>query len=212
MDRNKHNLRNTNQKNVIQERLRQEDERDFIYKIYPAFLKAFNFITNPKETYEEIKKSSNVKDFLLNYWLFIAAVPSITFFISALFTGSDIFIGFWSCIINYVILVISLFIGGHVIKFFTSKFAGSIELNTAIQYYGYCATPGILAGILNLFPNFLFRLLNFGAACYGFYLFYIAIPWMTGIAKNKSLPFAASVIGSCIGLMFVFMIIFAFIT
>ncbi len=160
-------------------------------------------ITNPKEFWPTQKEdATNAKDFYRNYFAILAAVPAICGFIGMTFVGysapiiGSVKLPFFSTLISQIIFyglsLGMLYVGAVVLEKLAPKFAGTISRIDGIKLLGYSMTPGLLAGVLSIYPSVLLLMLSIAAAAYGLYIFFEGIPVMTTVPKDRQVGYYAT--------------------
>ena len=88
-------------------------------------------------------------------------------------------------IIQYVLSIIGVIVFGFVLNMLAPSFSSRQDQIQATKLVAYAATPGLLAGILNILPQL--SILAFIAGLYGLYILYLGIPVLMETPEDKRL-------------------------
>jgi hypothetical protein len=160
-------------------------------------------ILKPRETWKTISEEETTVSTLLKEYLFIlAAIPSIASFLGYWIIGIYIpFVGRYHfsfgeslliAILNYVLIIASVWIISKVIKLLAPKFSSVQDDVSGFKLAAYSYTPLLVAGILYLIPR-LGILVLFGGI-YGLYLLYLGLPIVMQTPKEKTLAYTVTII------------------
>ena len=181
---------------------------DFIRKFLPAFEDAIKFLSNPRSTWEEVKKSDLlIRDFYLNYFVYIAAIPAIFGFFGTLIASKSFTAALWNNLLIFLMSLAWIYLMALIIEKIALRLEGKINHSHAVQYMGYTATPSLIAGVTNLVPSAWLSWIPILASFYGLYLFYQAIGWMTAVAEHDKPKFMAYTLLSALLVGMVFALI-----
>ncbi len=88
-------------------------------------------------------------------------------------------------IMQYVLSIIGVIVFGFVLNMLAPSFSSKQDQIQATKLVAYAATPGLLAGIFNIFPPL--SILAFLAGLYGLYILYLGIPVLMETPEDKKL-------------------------
>ncbi len=159
--------------------------------------KVIRLITNPGDFFAEVREEpTTLKEMILNYAVFLAAIPAIANFIGYGLIGRS-FMGYtvrypMQYAIPYAIVwfvaSIALLVG---VSFIASKladsFGGSVSVDQAGKAVIYSYTPGWVAGVFFIFLPL--APLAFLGGLYGLYLLYMATDKLLDIPKEKQVGY-----------------------
>lgn len=146
---------------------------------------------------EQIGKMDTIK----NYVAILALIPAIATFIGSAFVGRTYGYGFYSvtyktpipealvlAIVGYIFAIVGVYVLGYAINFLAPNFASKQNENQAMKLAAFAATPGFIAGILNILPSLsaigsLIGLIGF------LYIFYNGLPVLMETPKDKTLVY-----------------------
>ncbi len=156
--------------------------------------RAKNVVLSPKSTLEAAKaETPSIQDLII--YVAIVAIPTlIGIIIGYGVVGIGTF-GFhfrvplqWAVtwgIMQYVLSIIGVVVFGFVVNMLAPSFKSKQDQIQATKLVAYAATPGLLAGILNIFPPL--SILAFLAGLYGLYILYLGIPVLMETPEDKKL-------------------------
>jgi hypothetical protein len=96
-------------------------------------------------------------------------------------------------IVQVILSVLRLFVAAFVLQKVAPLFGGSSSFNSAFSLVAHSSVPGLLAGVVLIFP-LLAVPLAFILAVFGLYLFYTGIPTMIQIPTEKRVGFIVTAI------------------
>ena len=164
---------------------------------------------NPDNEWKAIRseKNSAIQVFM-SHVPFLALVPTVSAYIGVTQVGWTVGSGdavkltatsaATLCGLAYVALIAAVFILGEFIHWM-SKTYGVADNAEQRRYESmalavYVATPVLLAGVANLYPQLWVVVAAMGlAACYAVYLVYEGIPILMDISKERAFMYASSV-------------------
>ena len=88
-------------------------------------------------------------------------------------------------VMQYVLSIIGVIVFGYVVNMLAPSFSSKPDQIQATKLVAYAATPGLLAGILYVYPPL--AILAFLAGLYGLYILYLGIPVLMETPADKRL-------------------------
>ncbi len=158
-----------------------------------------SILLNPKETWETIKSEEATQmSIIKNYLLILAAIPPVASFIGQVIVGTTIplvghyripfFTGLIWAILQYVLLIVGVYISAVVVNVLAPKFGGTKNDISAFKLVAYTYTAPLVAGILNIVPTL--AVIAFLLSLYGIYVFYLGLPVMMENPNEKTTSYA----------------------
>ena len=155
--------------------------------------RAKNVVLSPQATLEAAKAEQPSMQDLITY-VAIVAVPTLIGIIigyGVVGIGGAFAYHFrvpiqWAVtwgIMQYVLSIIGVIVFGYVVNMLAPSFSSRQDQIQATKLVAYAATPGLLAGILNIFPPL--SILAFVAGLYGLYILYLGIPVLMETPEDK---------------------------
>lgn len=155
-------------------------------------------ILKPRETWETVvNESTEVIDLFKEYLLIAAAVPAVASLIGRWIVGIRIpFVGVYrltffealsSAIVEYLLIVGSVWAAGKVIHYLADKFDSNEDENRAYKLIVFSYLPYLAAGVLYLIPSLGTLVVLVGLYC--LYIFYVGLPIVMETPKDKVLAF-----------------------
>nr|WP_320118234.1 Yip1 family protein [uncultured Marinifilum sp.] len=148
-------------------------------------------IINPKSAWLKISNEEiQLKDFLTNYVLPLALIPTIASFIGYGLIGMGSYFkvtsfswGLHQAILAFLGAFLGVIISAFCIHKLASKFHTYVSLANAIKLVGYAYTPTCLAGVFYMVPSL--SILGLLAGIYSLYILYLGFVPMTNVAEDK---------------------------
>lgn len=158
-------------------------------------VRAKNVVLSPQATLEAAKAERPSMQDLIMY-VAIVAVPMLIGIIiryGVVGMGGAFWAPFrlpiqWAVtwgIVQYVLSIIGVIVFGYVVNMLAPSFSSKQDQIQATKLVAYAATPGLLAGILNIYPPL--SILVFLAGLYGLYILYLGIPVLMETPEDKRL-------------------------
>ena len=155
--------------------------------------RAKNVVLSPQATLEAAKAEHPSMQDLITY-VAIVAIPTLIGIIigyGVVGIGGAFMVSFrvpiqWAVtwgIMQYVLSIIGVIVFGYVVNMLAPSFSSRQDQIQATKLVAYAATPGLLAGILNIFPPL--SILAFIAGLYGLYILYLGIPVLMETPEDK---------------------------
>ncbi len=141
---------------------------------------------------------TDTKSLFTNYAIPMSAIPAVAGFIGAmLFTSMlpvripmvPLLIG---SVVSYILGLVMLFALGKIIEALAPKFDGASDEVSAMKLAIYAATPAWVAGILAIIP--VLGIIALLGALYSLYVFYLGVPTIVRVPKEKAVIFTVVVI------------------
>ncbi len=162
-----------------------------------------DILVQPKSEWKVIAKERETQVGLFkSYVLPMAALGPLASIIGLTVVGAslpmgNLRIGFLpalgSAITSFVMAVAGVYILALLIDALATTFASTKNPVNALKVAVYSATPGWLAGLLQLFPGAL-TMVAFLISLYGVYLLYLGLQALMGTPKERALAYAAVVL------------------
>lgn len=156
--------------------------------------RAKNVVLSPQSTLEAAKAERPSMQDLITYVAIVAVPTLIGIIIGYGVVGIGTF-GFhyqvpfqWAVtwgIMQYVLSIIGVIVFGFVLNLLAPSFSSTQDQTQSTKLVAYASTPGLLAGILNIFPPL--SILAFLAGLYGLYILYLGIPVLMDTPEDKRL-------------------------
>ncbi len=165
---------------------------------------------NPDNEWKAIRNEKNsFIQVYMSHIPFLALVPAVSAYIGVTQVGWTIAGGepikltassaATLCGLSYVALLAAVFILGQFINWMSKTYGVSGDADQrryeSMALAVYVATPVLLAGVANLYPQLWVVVGAMGlAACYATYLLYEGIPILMNISNDRAFMYASSVI------------------
>lgn len=160
-----------------------------------------------KDTWAVIKnEEATVSGIFKGYLLILAAVPALANFLGRMIIGypvpfsKSIRLSFGeslvTAIIEYVVLIVGIWIVSKIISFFAPKFSATQDDVKSFKLAVYSYSPYLAAGILYIIPSL--SVLVGLVGIYSLVVLYFGLPIVLDVPKNKVLPFFVVIIVSMI--------------
>jgi hypothetical protein len=156
--------------------------------------RAKSVVLSPQSTLEAAKAEQPSMQDLITYVAIVAVPTLIGIIIGYGVVGIGTF-GFqykvpfqWAMtwgIMQYVLSIIGVIVFGFVLNLLAPNFSSKQDQTQSTKLVAYASTPGLLAGILNIFPPL--SILAFLAGLYGLYILYLGIPVLMDTPEDKRL-------------------------
>jgi hypothetical protein len=174
-----------------------------------ALVKAI--LVDPMAAWAQIEKDVGDPALLLRrYVAALALIPPLAGFAGATLIGvvtpsgaiarASLFNGAAGAIFGYVMSCATVLVLGLIINLSAPLFGGRRNFNNAFKLAVYSFTPIWMAGIFLVLPGLHFLVL---VGCYGAYLLWLGLPWLTKTPEDQSANFAAVIIASALGLLYI---------
>jgi hypothetical protein len=162
-----------------------------------------NIILKPSQEWDVIAgETTPTPDLIKNYALPLVAIGVIAGFIGSTLIGSFRFAtGLAVAIAAGVMALVGVYVLGLIINALAPKFGGEKNSAQALKLAVYSATPGWIAGVLNILPAL--GVLASLAGLYGLYLLYLGLPRLMKNPADKSVPYTVVVVLCAIGIAIV---------
>lgn len=166
----------------------------------------FNLLYNPEATWQEIaEKEASVTQIYVNMVLVMAAIPPVSAFIGAVYSGWRIGAGevvkltFHSglqlSVGAYIAILIGLYLLARLIKWMAGTYGANPALNKCFALGAYSCMPLFLASIVSVYPLlWLDLLITLVAMAFGIRLLYTGTSILMGISKERGFMFATSIL------------------
>jgi hypothetical protein len=172
-----------------------------------------NIVLTPKTEWPVIEaEPTTISQLYKGYVIPLAAFSALMAFVRMSVIGISSFrvpvlSGLTFALVNFVFLLLALYVVGWIIDMLAPTFAGQRDRRQAFKTAAYAFTPAAIASVFGLIGFGLGRLLQFAAAIYGIYLFYLGLPVLMRSPREKAPGYTAAVIVCVILLFIVFGII-----
>ena len=162
-----------------------------------------NIIVKPSQEWDVIAgETTSTPDLIKNYALPLVAIGVIAGFIGTTLIGSFRFAtGLAVAIASGVMALVGVYVLGLIINALAPKFGGEKNSAQALKLAVYSATPGWVAGVLNILPAL--GVLASLAGLYGLYLLYLGLPRLMKNPADKSVPYTVVVVVCAVGIAIV---------
>ncbi len=171
-------------------------------------------IVSPKETWQQIKSEpDSIKEIYIKYLIPLSALGAICGFIGRVFFGIQVplagvqrtpfFSGLIGMIVSFALGLAMVYLIAMVLDFLSASFGGRKSLVHAVKLVTYSMTPGLLAGILNIFPHSLILMLGGLFSLYGLYIFYHGVEPMMEVPAEKKIGYIIVSFIVAIGVSFI---------
>jgi len=162
-----------------------------------------NIIVKPSQEWDVIAgETTSTPDLIKNYALPLVAIGVIAGFIGSTLIGSFRFAtGLAVAIAAGVMALVGVYVLGLIINALAPKFGGEKNSAQALKLAVYSATPGWVAGVLNILPAL--GVLASLAGLYGLYLLYLGLPRLMKNPADKSVPYTVVVVVCAVGIAIV---------
>jgi hypothetical protein len=159
-------------------------------------------VLNPKKEWQTIAgETSTIADLYKNYVVILAAIGPVASIIGMSIIGISLpFAGSYrvpmgsslaSAIVQYVLILVGVYILALVINALAPTFSGEKNINQAFRVAVYSYTPGWLAGIFMVIPALgILGILGL----YGLYILYLGLPLLMKAPQEKSMGYLVAVI------------------
>lgn len=157
--------------------------------------RAKNVVLSPQATLEAAKAERPSMQDLIMYVAIVAVPTLIGIIIGYGFVGigGAVLMPFkvpiqWAVtwgVMQYVLSIIGVIVFGYVVNMLAPSFSSKQDQIQATKLVAYAATPGLLAGILYIYPPL--SILAFLAGLYGLYILYLGIPVLMETPEDKRL-------------------------
>jgi len=157
-----------------------------------------NILTKPNEEWPVIaEETADVSSLYRGYIIPLAAIPAVCGFIGMTIVGmsvpffgtfrSPFFSGLTSMIVQYVLLLVGVYVAAIIIEQLAPTFQSSGGVVQALKMVAYASTPGWVAGVLGLIPAL--KVLTILGGLFGIYLFFLGLPRVMKTPPDKVLPY-----------------------
>lgn len=174
-----------------------------------------NILFSPKTEWEKIKtETTNTAQVFTGYAIPLALIPPVFGLLGLALIGQRYGFGpisgvfripftyaiVWA-VVYYILSLVSLFVQGIIINALAPAFGSKPSSINALKVAVYSATPGLLAGVLQIIPAL--GILVFLCSLYGLYLLYLGLPIMMETPQEKLIGYFVVIIIVMIVLYFV---------
>ncbi|MBU0686925.1 MAG: YIP1 family protein [Candidatus Margulisbacteria bacterium] len=164
--------------------------------------RAKEIILKPMATWPIIKnEETSITLLFTNYAAILAAIPSLAMIIGYSIIGMQVPMAgtfrmplqdsLLAAVLNYVLSLVGVYIGGYVINYLAPHFESKSNLSNAMKLVVYAATPVWLAGVFSVIPSLSILAI---IGLYGVYLLYIGLPILMETPAEKTLPYIVAAI------------------
>ncbi len=160
--------------------------------------RVINLITKTKEEWDKIQgESLTIKDLYLRYAVILYALPSAAVLVGMIIAGAPIGMSLAMAIALYILTLVVVFLIGLLIDVIGPQFGAARDMVSSQKLAVYSLSPYAVLGILFILPmrgffygGGLFYLVMI-ISLYSFYLMYVGVLKLKGIAPDKVIPFIA---------------------
>lgn len=173
--------------------------------------KAKLILTHPKNAWLSIMEEPGDVKNVINYLVVISIVPVLALMLGygvIGFPGASGWVkiplisAFFIVVVFYFLSALAIALTALMISFCCNYFQIEGKMETYIKLAGYSATAPLLANIFYLFPPLKFlKILGF----FGCVAFFVGLPLLLKIPKDKELQFVVTVLVSAIVISIIFM-------
>jgi hypothetical protein len=156
-----------------------------------------NILIDPQNEWRVIDGEADPPiEVLKNYVAIVGAIPAVCGFIGASIIGvagyrTGFFVGAFAALFHYVLTLVGVYFMAFVIDALAPTFGGRKDFNSAFKLAAYGPTASWIAGVFSLIPA-LSVLTILGL--YSLYLFYLGIPVVMRVPKDRTIPYAVAVV------------------
>ena len=118
---------------------------------------------------------------LIGYWISVKPIFRLSL-------GRSLF----HALLGYGLTIGSVWLVGKIIVYLAPRFSFETDETKAMKVAVYSSVPYLAAGVLNLFPAL--SSIQFIAGIYTLYVFYLGLPIVVEVPKEKQLSFIVSVL------------------
>lgn len=165
-------------------------------KINALMKRAQNILKTPQTEWDKIAvETPTLKDLLLNYVAYFAAIPAVCTFVGLVLFGygfnlrPTILAAFSHMVLTYVMAFVGIAVSGFLTDFFAPHFNGRSDRVSAFKLVTYSMTAAWLAAAFNILPPMLRVLSILGV--YSVYLFYLGAPKLMKVPADKTVAYTA---------------------
>jgi hypothetical protein len=160
-------------------------------------------LKNPKDCWPRLRSDPrDIPQLYSTYLIPLVGVSAICQFIGQSMVGVPVpLVGtirvpvisaFISCAMTAAIQLAVVYFGAWLMEQLAPKFNGSAPLEASFKLLAFSMTPGLVAGVLGIYPPLMMLGLFFGL--YSLYLLWVGLPAMIDIPAEKRVPFLAAVV------------------
>jgi hypothetical protein len=179
-----------------------------------------NILLTPQTEWPVIgAEQHTVKDLYLKYFVIVAAISAVGWFIDSVIMGTSAFgmtvrtpfgLGIVMAVLLYLLALGTVFVVGLLADVLAPNFGGERSQVQGIKLIGYAATAGWLGALAGIIP-WIGWIISLAAAIYGIYLVYLGAPHTVKVPADRAAGYTAIlviiwfvislVVGGAIGLM-----------
>jgi hypothetical protein len=179
-----------------------------------------NILLTPQTEWPVIgAEQHTVKDLYLKYFVIVAAISAVGWFIDSVIMGTSAFgmtvrtpfgLGIVMAVLLYLLALGTVFVVGLLADVLAPNFGGERSQVQGIKLVGYAATAGWLGALAGIIP-WIGWIISLAAAIYGIYLVYLGAPHTVKVPADRAAGYTAIlviiwfvislVVGGAIGLM-----------
>lgn len=179
-----------------------------------------NILLTPQTEWPVIgAEQHTVKDLYLKYFVIVAAISAVGWFIDSVIMGTSAFgmtvrtpfgLGIVMAVLLYLLALGTVFVVGLLADVLAPNFGGERSQVAGIKLVGYAATAGWLGALAGIIP-WIGWIISLAAAIYGIYLVYLGAPHTVKVPADRAAGYTAIlvviwfvislVVGGAIGLM-----------
>lgn len=132
------------------------------------------------------------------YLAWLLLIPAVAGFIGTSLVGVSAFgvtirvpvlQGVLSMVMSFVLALGMAYLVAMIASALAPRFGGTAHLPSAFKLVAYGATAALVGGVFQLIP--LLGLLGLIAGAYSIYLFYVGVPLMLGVPKQRAMGYTA---------------------
>lgn len=179
-----------------------------------------NILLTPKTEWPVIgAEAHTVKDLYLKYFVIVAAISALGWFIDSVIMGTSMFgmtvrtpfgLGIVMAVLLYLLALGTVFVVGLLADVLAPNFGGERSQVQGIKLIGYAATAGWIGALGGIIP-WIGWIISVAAAIYGIYLVYLGAPHTVKVPAERAAGYTAILVviwfvislmvGGAIGLM-----------
>jgi hypothetical protein len=127
------------------------------------------------------------------YVAILAVIPALAGFIGTSLIGRyvPLFSGLITAVVSYVLAFVVVFVVALIVDALAPTFGAQKNFPNALKLTVYSYTPAWLAGVFLLIPGLSFLTI---LGLYGLYLLWLGLPPLMQAPRDKTLPYAATVV------------------
>lgn len=188
-------------------RARRDDKRETSDKdergaVMNPVERAKNIILSPATEWPTIAaEESSVQAIYTGYLVVLAAIPAVAGFIGMTLIGfgamgmgrhMSLGGGLLAMVVGYLISLLLVYLVAWVVDALAPSFRAQKNFLNAFKLVAYSATPGMVAGVLQILP--MLAPITLLASLYGIYELYLGLPVLMKVPQERAILYAAAIV------------------